>query len=372
MRPTGKIEEVKGPLLLIGDEDPWSRKVRKELADDPLGRTAVQLVKDPDMPAPETEFWEWAHKEYADLEMIAGRWPKNKWIQDRIDSLRPIVKSIMENGYQKHYHPNYEVWEHDDGTLYPVGPITIWIGPHGNFLLEKVDGFRRMCVLVALGLPIVAMVAGRDQRWEKLRADLRLDRQGRKYLYSYIAHPDFADWEVAYADTEKYDCIVDEIAKVGPGSLLDVGTHFGYMPFRLAEAGLLKGEVLAVENYGIWAAVADSVLMQYGYNATLSDIYPTMLRVEGQKFNNGVMLAIVYHLLRVKGDKLAKEIIQRVGAACDRIFFDDFVAGRENVGSSRIRNIVKVLPKWAGHGKARRIGTDNFANRGIWVCEKKD
>lgn len=371
MKDTGERKLIEEPLIQLG-LDPWSETAITRLQTCPLGVTAKQLIGRPGMRANLTAFWEWGKKEFEAGRKINGKWDGDQWLRDRINSLRPLIQSIGEKGYLYDNYKSYQVWEFD-GTPYPVGPMTLGINADGSFNFNMIDGYRRLCILAAMGLPIKIMVAYRDPQWTALQDALIKHRDGKKYVYSPMPHPDFSTWEIGYNRLDKYLAIRKFVQEKGPGDVLDVGTHFSYSLYALARSGLMRYGA-GIENYEIWANVARVVCNAIGADLFHKDIISALqIKSLDRTFDYGIATAIAYHLLRVKGVDLTRKVFGEIGRRSNRLIFDDIKPGREDIGNCPkevAEDLVKYTMIWSGHKNPVKIGEDSIAERSIWVTER--
>jgi hypothetical protein len=141
------------------------------------------------------------------------------------------------------YRPQSEI-AHEQGNLYKAeDEISICIGRDGDLIFE--DGRHRLAIAKLLGLARVPVkITMVHKLWQDFRNEI-LDYATTHggTVYQRITHPDLALVPHTYSD-RRFD-ILREVLPLRSGSMLDIGSHWGYFCHRFEEVGF---ECQAIES----------------------------------------------------------------------------------------------------------------------------
>ena len=180
--------------------------------------------------------WEWSETAYYKhhlMEILNGkeRWgcrSKSEWDQ-RCKLLDNIYTDIKENGY----HPQ-EIEDY----------ISVNIDRHGHLLFN--DGRHRLTFCKLLGIrEIPIRITVRHRKWVELKNqiyDFAKSRRGK--VYAPITHIDLQSVPSLH-DHQRFELIKQNLTSPYRGTVLDIGSHWGYFSHKFEELGF---DCLAVEN----------------------------------------------------------------------------------------------------------------------------
>jgi len=149
--------------------------------------------------------------------------------RERGTAVRRLYNEIREGGYKTQA-------ELPDGRA--RDEVRVAIARDGRFLF--IDGRHRLTIARILGIPAIPVrVSLRHPDWEAFKEDVAAyaaKREGR--VYQVIDHPDLADVP-AHHGTERVGMIKDALANYDATdkTLMDIGTHWGYMARQLEKLG---------------------------------------------------------------------------------------------------------------------------------------
>jgi len=112
--------------------------------------------------------------------------------------------------------------------------IKVCIGRSGEYILY--DGRHRACAAKVLGIKkIPVRVSFRHQIWAKFCNEVKAYSVSHKTLYAPITHPDLSEVKSAHGE-ERFLAIKNNLP-ISSGSVLDIGSHWGYFCHKLEEEG---------------------------------------------------------------------------------------------------------------------------------------
>lgn len=229
INPVYRGDDVRQIARCTGElrDGDWDQPGPRAFAEEPVFRALVAVLV-LGRPWEETGFFARVR-----AEIEAGR---TKFGCSTVDELR-----AREGHFRRLYH---DIREHGYRSQAELGSrrahdeVRVAIGRDGRFLF--VDGRHRLAIARLLGVRrIPVRVTLRHAGWEAVREQIRAyaaKRDGR--VYQVIDHPDLASIP-AHHDTERVELIERALAgrPTAGRRLLDIGTHWGYMPRRLEPLG---------------------------------------------------------------------------------------------------------------------------------------
>jgi 2-polyprenyl-3-methyl-5-hydroxy-6-metoxy-1,4-benzoquinol methylase len=177
----------------------------------------------------------WIETEYCQRVVSEISQGKIKWgcrtvedFMDRLKKLDLIFENIKRNGYQQ--------IENEEG-------ITINFGRDGDLLFNS--GRHRLTFCKLLGIKkIPVRISVRHSNWVKFKNEiLKYARNHNGKVYASLTHLDLQTVPSHYG-YDRFQLIVNNLS-IQEGSLLDIGSHWGYFCHKFEEAGF---DCLALEN----------------------------------------------------------------------------------------------------------------------------
>jgi len=149
----------------------------------------------------------------------------------------------IENLYHAIRDGGYKTQE-ELGAGNPLDEIRIQIGRKGTLLFE--EGLHRLAIAQLLHLERVpVIVTRRHAEWAKLRSDVIKIVVQRGFIHQTFNHPDLDGIPKLYGNKlhdksmygdDRWDFIIDSLP-VATGSVLDIGSYFGYFAHRFEALG---------------------------------------------------------------------------------------------------------------------------------------
>ena len=139
----------------------------------------------------------------------------------KLDEIETLYEDIKQNG-----------WQQRDGSDY----VSINIGRDGQLIFN--DGRHRLSIAKVLGLSeIPVKIAVRHAKWMEFKGEI-LSFAERFYngkVYANLSHPDLREIPCAQEET-RLELILSNTAYPA-GTVLDIGSHWGYFCVGLEKAG---------------------------------------------------------------------------------------------------------------------------------------
>jgi hypothetical protein len=169
------------------------------------------------------------------------------------------------------------------------------------------------------GGPTKISIIGRHPVWISFREELRRFVDSGEHIvgcsYSPLTHPDFAGIP-SWMGKNRYDAIARHIA---PGaSVIDLGSHFGYMCECLEDDG---HSCLAVERDPECYYFLSRLKEAQGYNyQSIHGDARDVVRTQGGRWHTVLALALFHHFVKTKeGHETLEELLSNLGA--EQLFF---------------------------------------------------
>jgi hypothetical protein len=201
--------------------------------------------------------------------------------------------------------------------------VRIRIDRRGELLLEK--GLPRLVVAQLLDLDrIPVIVSRRHQEWEKLRQDVIKVVVQRGFFHQPFNHPDLDTIPQFYgshhSDTatygnERWNYIVNSLP-VTKGTVLDIGSYFGYFAHRFEDLGF---ECYAVEPDRENLAVLKRYRQMMGKKFTVWE--RSVFAIERFEFDIVLALNIFHHFVKTQHDY--EQLVEFLGKIrCRAMYFE--------------------------------------------------
>ena len=219
------------------------------------------------------------------MEILNGkeRWgcrSKSEWDQ-RCKLLDNIYTDIKENGYHPQQIEDY---------------ISVNIDRHGHLLFN--DGRHRLTFCKLLGIrEIPIRITVRHSKWVKLKNqiyDFAKSRRGK--VYAPITHIDLQSVPSLYGH-KRFELIRQNLTPPYRGTVLDIGSHWGYFSHKFEELGF---DCLAVENDPENLYFLKKLKKAEDLNFTVFDKSIFSLDTSRKKHDIVLALAIFHHFTKEK------------------------------------------------------------------------
>lgn len=226
----------------------------------------------------------------------------------RMKTIDALYNNIKNNGYKAQ--------DQLDGTsknelFVDQDEIHVHISRTGEILFA--DGQHRLCIAKLLGLNSVpAKVSVRHKHWERLRGDLAYYAHGHGGLYAKVNHPDLQFLPCHHPSDDRFEIIQKHLPTEG-GSVLDIGSHWGYFCQRFAQIGF---KPTAVEyhslNVEFLKRLRDAEDLSFDvHECSVFDIPRPV------KFDVVLALNIFHHFLKTEDDEAKlKTLLHDIDAQC--------------------------------------------------------
>jgi hypothetical protein len=221
-------------------------------------------------------------------------------LDERLEKIEELYREIRDHGFKS--QPTLL----DSGGRHSGDEIIVSIGRTGELLFS--DGRHRLCIARILGLHQVPVQVGiRHPEWVKFRQQISTEAKlgFRGQLYQPLPHPDLADIPTLYGD-ERFEIIRKHLS-LPAGTLLDIGSYFGYFCHRFEDEGF---DCYAVEYNPINVFIMDKV--RQAENKRFK-IFPGSIFDYREKADFDVVLAlnIFHHFLKEK--RLYDKLVELLG-----------------------------------------------------------
>ncbi len=201
--------------------------------------------------------------------------------------------------------------------------VRVQIGRKGEFLLE--EGRHRLAIAQMLALEeIPVIVTRRHQEWEALRQDIIKICLQRGFIHQPFNHPDLDILPQIYGGelkerarygNERWEYIVDSLP-VHEGTVLDIGSYFGYFAFRFEDLGF---DCYAVEPDPENLAVLKRYRRMHGKRFTIWE--RSLFDIERSDFDIVLALNIFHHLVKARQDY--ERLVKFLGKLrCQAMYFE--------------------------------------------------
>jgi hypothetical protein len=211
-------------------------------------------------------------------------------LDNRFKKIDELFYQIKQNGYKTQIARKQSVLpsvEHED-------EIHVHIDRNGKYLFG--DGRHRLCIAKFLKLEKVPVkVARRHKQWALFRNEIfDYVQRGDGRTYQPLTHPDLADIPSTHT-AERFD-IINKNLPVLSGTLLDIGSNWGYFSNRFEKAGFT---CTAVESYPKELYFLKKLRLAEGCSFEI--IPRSILELKGDlKYDVVLALNIFHHFLKTK------------------------------------------------------------------------
>ena len=216
---------------------------------------------------------------------------KSEWDQ-RCNLLDGVYQDIKIKGYHPQKIEDY---------------ISVNIGRDGHLLFN--DGRHRLTFCKLLEIPEIPIrVTVRHAKWIMLKnqiydyAKRRKSRNGK--IYAPITHVDLHSVPSLYGH-KRFDLIKENLAGPYNGTVLDIGSHWGYFSHRLEDLGF---DCFAVENDPENLYFLKKLKKAEDRNFTVFDKSIFSLDTSTQKYDIVLALAVFHHF--TKEEKTYKQLVR--------------------------------------------------------------
>lgn len=244
---------------------------------------------------------------------IDGSTTPEEYLQ-RWRQIEAIYYGIKEGGY---------ITQAELGSDNLLDEVRVQIGRKGEFLLE--EGRHRLAIAQLLDLDeIPVIVTRRHEEWEALRQDLIKILLQRGFIHQPFNHPDLdilpqiyggALKERARYGNERWEYIVESLP-VSEGTVLDIGSYFGYFASRFEDLGFA---CYAVEPDPENLAVLKRYRDMHGKRFTVWE--SSLFDIERFDFDIVLALNIFHHLVKARQDY--ERLVDFLGKLkCQAMYFE--------------------------------------------------
>ena len=216
---------------------------------------------------------------------------KSEWDQ-RCQLLDDIYADIKENGYHPQKIEDY---------------ISVNIGRDGHLLFN--DGRHRLTFCKLLEIPEIPIrITVRHAKWIMFKnqiyeyAKRRKSRNGK--IYAPITHLDLHSVPSLHGH-KRFDLIKKNLEGSYSGTVLDIGSHWGYFSHKFEDLGF---DCLAVENHTENLYFLKKLQKAENRNFTVFDKSIFLLDTKVNKYDIVLALAVFHHF--TKKEKTYKQLIK--------------------------------------------------------------
>lgn len=197
---------------------------------------------------------------------------------------------------------------HEEESLIKIeDEVTVRIGHDGVLLFE--DGRHRLAMAKLLGIDSIPVkVTVRHADWMQFRKEVAeyARSQGGK-LYAPITHIDLADMPTYFGE-ERFELLLENL-ELDQGTVLDIGSHWGYFCHRFEEAGF---DCYAIENAAVHGYFLDKLKRaeRRRFHIIHGDVFDLHEKVD---FDIVLALNIFHHFIKKQSTyKQLKKFLQRL------------------------------------------------------------
>jgi 2-polyprenyl-3-methyl-5-hydroxy-6-metoxy-1,4-benzoquinol methylase len=244
---------------------------------------------------------------------IDGCTTPEQYVQ-RWQHIEAVYQAIKSQGYKT---------QAELGSDNILDEVRVQIGRKGEFLLE--EGRHRLAIAQLLELEeMPVIVTRRHQEWEALRQDIIKITLQRGFIHQPFNHPDLDILPQIYGGelkerarygNERWEFIVNSLP-VREGTVLDIGSYFGYFASRFEDLGF---DCYAVEPDPENLAVLKRYRRMHGKRFTVWE--SSLYDIERFDFDIVLALNIFHHL--VKGKQDYERLVEFLGKLrCQAMYFE--------------------------------------------------
>jgi 2-polyprenyl-3-methyl-5-hydroxy-6-metoxy-1,4-benzoquinol methylase len=244
---------------------------------------------------------------------IDGCTTREQYVQ-RWRHIEAVYQAIKNQGYKT---------QAELGSDNVLDEVRVQIGRKGELLLE--EGRHRLAIAQLLELEeIPAIVTRRHEEWEALRQDIIKIVLQRGFIHQPFNHPDLDILPQIYGGelkerarygNERWEYIVNSLP-VREGTVLDIGSYFGYFAHRFEDLGF---DCYAVEPDPENLAVLKRYRRMYGKRFTVWE--SSLFDIERFDFDIVLALNIFHHLVKIRQD--CECLVEFLGKLrCQAMYFE--------------------------------------------------
>jgi len=272
----------------------------------------------------ETEFYQSVLKE---VQAGAIRWNcgNQEQLDQRFLGLDSLYEDIRDHGYKS----QQDIPEKEGTIELLYDDIGFSVGRGGELVF--LDGRHRLCIAKLLNLTKVpGRVIARHKEWQEFREEIFAYAElNEGTVYAPLLHPDL----VSIPHTHSHDRfeIIKQSLPFSTGSLLDIGTHWGYFCHRFEEVGF---DCYAVESDSVNLYFLEK-LKQAG-NKSFRIINQSIFDYkEKQNFDVVLALYIFHHFLKTEAD------YNRLVEFLSHLDMKVLILGAHNMGEEQMKGSYK-------------------------------
>lgn len=223
-----------------------------------------------------------------------------KWNCDTIEALerrgeylRNLYLSIKENGLLTHKESMERNLISNPGQI-DNDEVMVAIGRKGNILFVQ-NGSHRLSIAKILGIDrIPARVYRRHSEWEISRNYVfeKCETLWKGKTYQQLPHPDFDEIENIWSD-KRYDLFVSNTSTGKGDTLLDIGSLFGYIPYRAELDGYKCAACEIDDNY-----LSVMRMLHNGYDMNYEILTNSFLDLDSVEYDVIIAFNILHHFLK--------------------------------------------------------------------------
>jgi SAM-dependent methyltransferase len=232
----------------------------------------------------------------------------------RWQQIEALYNAIQDQGYKT---------QAELGSDNGLDEVRVQIGRKGQFLLE--EGRHRLAIAQLLELEeIPVIVSRRHQEWEAMRQDIIKIVLQRGFIHQPFNHPDLDILPQIYGGelkerarygNERWEFIVDSLP-VQEGSVLDIGSYFGYFAHRFEDLGF---DCYAIEPDPENLAVLNRYRRMHDKRFTVWEC--SLFDIERFDFDIVLALNIFHHLVKTQQDY--ERLVEFLGKLrCQAMYFE--------------------------------------------------
>jgi 2-polyprenyl-3-methyl-5-hydroxy-6-metoxy-1,4-benzoquinol methylase len=236
-------------------------------------------------------------------------------LDQRCEYLDAVFEDMKANGYRTqaellkndaYIRAPFRAHE-EDHPIKIEDEITIRIGHDGVILFE--DGRHRLAMARVLGIETIPVkISVRHSDWMQFRKEvIEYAKSQDGKLYAPITHIDLAHIP-AYFGEERFELLMANL-EMTSGSVLDIGSHWGYFCHRFEEAGF---DCFAIENAAIHVHFLEK--LKRAENRRFEIIHGDVFDLrEKAEFDIVLALNIFHHFLKTQSSyEQLQQLLQRL------------------------------------------------------------
>lgn len=276
------------------------------------------------VPWVETEYYQRVLRE---IQSGAIKWScgNQKQLEQRFRGLDALFDDIRVHGYKS----QQDIPEKENTIEQLYDDIGFSIGRCGELVF--LDGGHRLCVAKLLELTnIPGRVVARHKEWQEFREEIFAYAElNEGCVYAPLLHPDLVN--VPHTHSHDRFEIIKQSLPLSSGSLLDIGTHWGYFCHRFEE-----------EGFDCYAVESDSVNLYFleklkqAENKSFRIINQSIFDYkEKQNFDVVLALYIFHHFLKTESD------YNRLVEFLSHLNMKVLIFGAHNMGEEQMKGSYK-------------------------------